>query len=74
MKRNCKQCIYLKRTSPSQKFLRCDFWAAKHHTNISRYVPAGWDCAAYSTLHCHVQPDAPACRAFEPVWGKDAAA
>lgn len=71
---NCKQCVYLRRTSPSQRFLRCDYWAKPKRSNVNRYIPKGWERNTYIVLHCHVQPDAPACRAFEPVGGKDAAA
>lgn len=54
---NCGQCAYLKRTSPTQVFLLCTYWASPAH-----------GCADYSWLctHCHMQPEATACFAIKP--------
>lgn len=55
---NCSTCTYLTRTSPEQVFLLCRFWASPR-------IPidgTSWDFDRdYVYLHCHVQPEAPAC-------------
>lgn len=63
----CSECQRLTRTSPEQKFLRCDFWCRAHVKDAAGYIPDEWqdDARAYSALHCHMQPEAPACGAFK---------
>ena len=59
---NCAQCEHLRRTSPTQVFLLCEFWSAKH-------PPVRGAASAYDydwiVAHCHVQPEAPACAFFQ---------
>lgn len=55
---NCGQCAYLKRTSPTQVFLLCTYWAHPRHS----HADYRWLCT-----HCHVQPEAPACFAFKAI-------
>lgn len=61
--RNCSQCDYLKRTSPTQVFLLCEFWAAEHTPVKGAIKEFGHD---YALAHCHMQPEAPACPFFKP--------
>lgn len=63
---NCSECDHLRRTSPAQVFLRCEFWAAPERRDTWTYVPDEWEdtIQSYIMLHCHVQPEAPACLAF----------
>lgn len=55
---NCAQCAYLKRTSPTQVFLLCTYWASPSHS----HADYGW-----LITHCHVHPEAPACFAFKAI-------
>ena len=54
---NCAECRHLKRTSPTQVFLLCTYWAHPSH-GTQAY---DWTCR-----HCHLQPEAPAFHKFEP--------
>ena len=56
---NCAQCRHLTRTSPEQVFLLCAFWA-----NPDNGIRGDYD---WVVGHCHVQPEAPACMAFQPI-------
>lgn len=58
----CGDCFYLSRTSPEQVFLLCDFWAAPELP--VRGAGKAFD-RNYTVLHCHVQPNAPACPYFK---------
>lgn len=57
MQHNCSECKFLKRTSPTQVFLLCAFWA-----NPANGIRGDYD---WVVGHCHVQPEAPACPYFE---------
>lgn len=65
---NCAECRYLTRTSPEQVFLLCAFWSDEDINDATSYVPEDFvgTTTAYSTLHSHMQPEAPACPAFKP--------
>lgn len=57
---NCSQCEFLRRTSPTQVFLKCEFWSGP--------LPDGiLDAYEYDYIitHCHMQPEAPACAFFQ---------
>lgn len=62
MQRNCSECKFLKRTSPTQVFLLCTFWAARQ---IPISGTGGEYDRSYVIAHCHMQPEAPACPYFE---------
>ena len=65
-KHNCAECACLKRTAPTQVFHLCTYWAGRY---VDRgYIPDEWagDAFVYVVLHCHMQPEAPACPAFVP--------
>ena len=68
---NCAECDHLTRTSPTQVFLLCKFWAAPH-------IPVSgtsWDYDHdYVVRHCHMQPEAPACEFWKPRKASDGAA
>lgn len=68
---NCAECKYLTRTSPEQRFLLCKFWAAPQYP--VRYAGQAYGID-YVRLHCHVQPEAPACPFFKPKVVEDEAA
>ena len=55
---NCSQCEYLTRTSPTQVFLLCKFWAGAIKSGLG--IRKAFD-QNYVVLHCHMQPEAPAC-------------
>ena len=54
---NCIECRHLRHTKPSQVFWRCDWWCSPLH---------GGSSYEWTVAHCHVQPEAPACHAFQP--------
>lgn len=55
MLHNCRQCVYLRKTSASQMFWLCELWSSKPcPARNQRWVEA----------HCHMQPSAPACDHF----------
>lgn len=70
MMRNCSDCDYLTRTSPTQVFLLCGFWAAKQIPIVGASYERDRD---YVVTHCHVQPEAPACPYFKPREVRDGA-
>lgn len=57
---NCADCTYLRRTSPGQVFLLCEFWAGAP----AKGVKEAYD-HDFIIGHCHMQPEAPACAFFE---------
>lgn len=59
----CGQCHYLTRTSPTQVFLLCRFWAAPTFPVKGAASVVGKD---YAVFHSHMQPEAPACPFFKP--------
>lgn len=59
--RNCGSCDYLRRTSPEQVFLLCEFWSAERPPIPDVFRKFGHE---YVVTHCHMQPEAPAC----PFW------
>lgn len=63
---NCSQCAHLTRTSPTQVFLLCGFWASS--PTPKPYDPRIFD-RDYRVSHCHMQPEAPACFFFRPKAG-----
>ena len=67
MQRTCSQCGHLTRTSPCQVFHKCEFWCDESPKAVWPYIPDEWEgtVQAYTFLHCHVQPEAPACLAFQ---------
>lgn len=63
MQHNCAECAYLTRTSPTQVFLLCSFWAATYYPTSGVSSEYDYD---YVVGHCHMQPEAPACPFFKP--------
>ena len=65
--KRCCDCAHLTRTSSEQVFLLCEFWSDEDIDDATSYVPEDFvgTTTAYSTLHSHMQPDAPACLAFK---------
>ena len=60
----CADCRHLKRTSPEQRFLLCGFWSRKP-LPVKSIRQIGEFDDSYIVLHCHVQPEAPACPMYE---------
>lgn len=57
MSRCCANCRHLQRTSATQRFLLCRYWSGK--------VRNSGKSQDWMVLHCHIQPEAPACEQFE---------
>lgn len=60
---NCGKCFYMRRTSPEQVFLKCEFWSASPLPVRGVLKVVDRD---YIIGHCHRQPEAPACPFFKP--------
>lgn len=67
--RKCCNCRHIGDLKPGQLFARCAFWCGCHPgANYPRaWAASSRDRNAYATLHCHVQPNAPACPNFAPM-------
>ena len=66
----CGTCHYLTRTSPTQRFLLCKFWSAKHAPNGMNF---GTYAHSYVITHCHMQPEATACEFWQQRKASDGA-
>ena len=61
----CMDCKHLHHSKPSQVFWDCRYWQSPY--SRVEFIPDEWqdDPRAYVWLHCHMQPNAPACPAFQ---------
>ena len=62
----CSDCVHVRHTSPDQVFWKCLYWSKPNIKHANHNIPKEWldDPHGYIALHCHMQPNAPACMAF----------
>ena len=62
----CMDCQCLRQTSPEQVFWKCSYWSST--LKSLDCVPDEWrdDPRGYIAIHCHMQPNAPACPMLKP--------